>query len=53
VGYSFEPSWKPEVDDVGCSFSIVEALVFFEDFEFPQECDEVLGGAVVVFRFNK
>lgn len=33
VGISF--GLNPEVDDVGGMGSIVEALVFFEDLEFP------------------
>ena len=53
MGFSFEPSWKPEVDDVGGSVSIEEALVFVEDFEFPQEVNEVLSGAIAVVRFSE
>ena len=49
----FSFGFNPEVDDVSGGFGVEEAFVSFEDFEFPQECDEVLGGAVVVFRFNK
>ena len=51
MGFSF--GLNPEVDDVSGSFGIEEALVFFEDFEFPKERDEALGRSVVAICFSE